>query len=147
LMASNAGYGFRVQLKELYSKNKAGKSVLSVPEHAKVLAPVFIAQDDDRLAVATAQGRLLIFPVQDLPELAKGKGNKLMQIPGADLASGKDAVVAVVAFQAGAELKIISGKRFIALKANDIEQYSGNRANRGTLLPRGFQKVDGIECV
>ena len=93
------------------------------------------------------QGRLLIFPALDLPELAKGKGNKLIQIPGGDLVSGKDAVVAVTALSASSELKIVSGKRHVTLKAMDIAQYTGNRANRGTALPRGFQKVDGLECI
>jgi topoisomerase-4 subunit A len=147
LIASNAGYGFRVQLKELQSKNKAGKALLSLPAGAKVLTPAPIPSGHDLLAVATLQGRLLIFPALDLPELAKGKGNKLIQIPGGDLISGKDAVVAVSALAANSELKIVSGKRFVTLKAVDIAQYTGNRANRGTALPRGFQKVDGLECI
>ncbi|MGY6277208.1 DNA topoisomerase IV subunit A [Methylomonas sp. MgM2] len=147
LMCSNAGYGFRVQLKELFSKNKAGKAVLSLPQGAKVVTPVPVPQGFDLLAVATLQGRLLIFPAHDLPELAKGKGNKLIQIPGADVTSGKDAVAAIAALPNGGELKVISGKRYVTLKSVDIEQYSGNRANRGTALPRGFQKVDALECV
>ena len=146
LMSSNAGYGFRVQLKELYSKNKAGKAVLSLPQGARVMSPAPIPLGFDLLAVATLQGRLLIFPAQDLPELAKGKGNKLIQIPTADIASGKDVVVAITALATGGELKVVSGKRHVTLKGVDIEQYSGNRANRGTALPRGFQKVDALEC-
>lgn len=145
LMSSNAGYGFRVQFKELFSKNKAGKAVLSLPQGAKVMTPTLIPQGADLLAVATLQGRLLIFAAQDLPELAKGKGNKLIQIPGADIASAKDAVVAITALAAGGELKILSGKRHVTLKGADIEQYTGHRANRGNALPRGFQKVDGLE--
>lgn len=147
VIASDAGYGFRVQVKELQSKNKAGKALLSLPTGAKVMTPRPIAHSNDLLAVATLQGRLLIFPAQDLPELAKGKGNKLIQIPGADLVSGKDAVVAVTALALSGELKIVSGKRHVTLKAMDIVQYTGNRANRGTALPRGFQKVDSLECV
>ena len=147
LIASNAGYGFRVQVKELQSKNKAGKALLSLPTGAKVLTPAPIPNGLDLLAVATLQGRLLIFPALDLPELAKGKGNKLIQIPGGDLVSGKDVVVAVTALSANSELKIVSGKRHVTLKAMDIAQYTGHRANRGTALPRGFQKVDGLECV
>jgi topoisomerase-4 subunit A len=147
LMSSSAGYGFRVQLKELQTKNKAGKAVLSVPDAAKVLAPVTIPNVEHLLAAVTLQGRLLIFPAVELPELAKGKGNKLLQIPGADLVSGQDALLAVVALTPNSELKILSGKRHLTLKAVDIAQYSGSRAHRGTLLPRGFQKVDGLECV
>ena len=147
LMCSNAGYGFRVPLKELYSKNKAGKAVLTVPDKARVLTPTSIPTGSELLAVVTLQGRLLIFPVFELPELAKGKGNKLIQIPGADLVAGKDAVIAVSALSATSELKILSGKRFASLKGSDLQAYVGGRAQRGTLLPRGFQKVDGLEVV
>lgn len=146
LLVSNAGYGFRVQLKDLQSKNKAGKAAITLPKGSKVLAPVSIANDTDLVAVATLQGRLLIFPVQELPALPKGKGNKLIQIPTADFSSGVDAVISVCTFYETAALKIISGKRHLTLKTNDIEVYSGNRAKRGMALPRGFQKVDGLEC-
>ena len=147
LMYSTAGYGFRVKLDELGSKNKAGKAVLSVPDTGKVLPPVTINGPEDKLAVVTLQGRLLVFPAADLPELAKGKGNKLIQIPSADLSSGRDAVIAVAALSAGDELKVLSGKRHLTLKTTDIEQYSGQRAQRGSLLPRGFQKIEGLEVL
>jgi len=144
LMASNAGFGFRVQLQDLQSKNKAGKAVVSLPKGAKVITPVAIQQPSDYLAVATLQGRLLIFPVQELPALAKGKGNKLIQILPADFNSGKDAVVAVLAFPENGELKILSGKRHLTLKIQDIEHYFAARAKRGSALPRGFQRVDRL---
>ncbi len=147
LMASSAGYGFRVQLKDLQTKNKAGKVVLTLPAGAKTILLTPIAEANDHFAVVTLQGRLLIFPLQDLPELAKGKGNKLIQIPAGDVVSGKDAVLAVQAISPGGELKIFSGKRQLTLKAMDIENYKGNRANRGSFLPRGFQKVDRMEAV
>lgn len=146
VLASNAGYGFRVQLKELLSKNKAGKSLITLPDGAKVLKPARVGSESDRLAVATMQGRLLIFPVAELPALAKGKGNKLIQIPSSDLAAGKDQVVAVIALPENGQLKVLSGKRHLTLKPADIEHYSGSRANRGSALPRGFQRVDGLEC-
>ena len=145
LLASSAGYGFRVQLKELLSKNKAGKLLISLPDGAKVVKPAPIHNDTDLLAVVTLQGRLLIFPVLEIPELVKGKGNKLIQIPSADLAAGKDYVVATAAISANGQLKILAGKRQLTLKAQDIEHYSGSRAKRGMALPRGFQRVDGLE--
>ena len=144
LLASNAGYGFRVQVKELACKNKAGKTLISLPTGAKVVKPAAIANQTDLLAVVTLQGRLLIFPVIELPELAKGKGNKLIQIPSKDLQSGKDYVVAMVAIPINSQLVIVSGKRQLTLKAIDIAHYSGNRANRGLSLPKGFQRVDGL---
>ncbi len=144
LLSSNYGYGFRVQLKDLQSKNKAGKAVISLPKGSRVISPVAIQNESDLLAVVTQQGRLLIFPVQELPALSKGKGNKMIQIPPADLNSEKDAVIAVQAFPSEGELKILSGKRHLTLKKMDIERYSAERAKRGTALPRGFQRVDGL---
>ena len=144
VLASHYGYGFRVQLKELLSKNKAGKALITLPDGAKVLKPVPIPNDSDLLAVVTLQGRLLIFPAADLPALARGKGNKLIQIPSADLAAGTDAVVAILTLPEHGPLKVISGKRFLTLKAADIEHYAGSRAKRGLALPRGFQRVDGL---
>lgn len=145
VVASDYGYGFRVQLQELYSKNKAGKVLLTLPDGAKAIKPAELRHDGDRLAVVTRQGRLLIFPARELPELAKGKGNKLIQITPDDLASGGDAVVAVAALPEGRYLKAVAGKRQLTLKAADLEHYAGARAKRGLHLPRGFQRVDGLE--
>ncbi|WP_374086824.1 DNA topoisomerase IV subunit A [Methylomicrobium lacus] len=146
VVASDYGYGFRVQLKELLSKNKAGKVLLTLSEGAKVIKPAELRSDSDRLAVVTRQGRLLIFPALELPELAKGKGNKLIQIPADDLAAGNDAVIAVTALPEGGQLKVTAGKRPLTLKGADIEHYSGARAKRGLHLPRGFQRVDALEA-
>ncbi len=146
LLASNAGYGFRVQIKELTGKNKAGKALISLPDKSSVLKPAPINNHSDLLAVATLQGRLLIFPVNELPELVKGKGNKIIQIIPKDLTSAKDRVVAMTAIPANGQLVIVSGKRQLTLKANDIVHYSGSRANRGLNLPKGFQKVDGLQA-
>jgi topoisomerase IV subunit A len=144
LLASSAGYGFRVQIKELAGKNKAGKSLISLPDKSAVVRPAPISNESDLLAVATLQGRLLIFPISELPELAKGKGNKIIQIPTKDLSAGKDKVLAMAAFPADGQLVVVSGKRQLTLKANDIEHYSGSRANRGLFLPKGLQKVDRL---
>ena len=146
VLASHLGYGFRVQLKELLSKNKAGKLLITLPDGAKVLKPAPIDNESDLLAVVTLQGRLLIFPVAELPALARGKGNKLIQIPSADLTTGKDYVVAILAIPENSPLKVVSGKRFLTLKAADIEHYTGSRAKRGLHLPRGFQRAEGLEC-
>ncbi len=145
ILTSHYGYGFRVQLKELVSKNKAGKLLITLPDGAKVLKPEWVQSEADFLAVVTLQGRLLIFPVAELPALARGKGNKLIQIPSADLSSGTDAVVAVLPVPENSNLKVVAGKRFLSLKAADIAHYTSARAKRGLPLPRGFQRVDGLE--
>ena len=81
----------------------------------------------------------------DLPELARGKGNKLIQIPPLDLQSEKDYVVSVLSIPENATLKVLSGKRFLLLKTADIAHYTSTRAKRGIALPRGFQRVEGLE--
>ncbi len=147
LLATSAGYGFRVQLKELQSKNKAGKNVINLQDSAAVLAPVAICSDEDRLVAVSKQGRLLIFPVIELPALSKGKGNKIMQIQPADFVAGKDQLQTCCILPPGAELKISAGKRHQTLKTNDLEAFVSNRAKRGALLSRGLQKVDTIEAI
>ncbi len=147
LMASDAGYGFRVQLKDCVSKNKAGKAVVTLPKGAQVLAPVRIHNNTDLIAVATLQGRLLVFPTAALPALAKGKGNKLIQILPADLVSGADKVMGLAVIAEGAALKVVSGKRTLTLKAADLLAYQGVRAKRGQALPRGFQRVEALQSV
>ncbi len=144
VVASSAGYGFKVQLKDLFSKNKAGKALLNLPVGAEVIMPGLIGDEDKLLAIATKQGRLLIFPLDELPALTKGKGNKLIQIKSDELAAGADAVVAMQAIGSEGELVIYSGKRHLTLRTLDIERYTGSRAKRGIALPRGFQRVDSL---
>ncbi len=147
LMASDAGYGFRVQLKELVSKNKAGKAMVTLPAGAQLLAPVHVPNPSDLIAVVTLQGRLLIFPAAALPVLTKGKGNKLIQIPAADLKAGADKVVAITVIAENAPLRLVAGKRTLTLKPADMENYLGVRAKRGHGLPRGYQRVDQLMSV
>lgn len=144
LVASSAGYGFRIRIEELFVKNKAGKALISLPDKSAVVKPAPIANPSDLLAVVTLQGRLLFFPIVELPELTKGKGNKIIQIPTKDLSTDKDRVVAMVAIPVNGQLVVLSGKRQLTLKVNDIAHYSGNRANRGLYLPKGFQRVDSL---
>ncbi|HIA45208.1 MAG TPA: DNA topoisomerase IV subunit A [Methylococcaceae bacterium] len=146
LLASSAGYGFRMQLKELATKNRAGKVVLTLPEGAGILRPARIYHESDQVVAVTQQGRILIFPGDELPSLARGKGNKLIQIPTKDLIAKVDALlfVGVISSASGQTMKILSGKRHLRLKAVDIEHYSGNRARRGLFLPQGFKRVDGL---
>jgi topoisomerase-4 subunit A len=148
LLATDGGYGFVTQLKEFFTKNRAGKALLTVPDHAEVMTPIRVAQPEtDSLALVTVQGRLLVFPIGEIPVLAKGKGNKLIQIPPADLASRQDYLVAVAVLPMGAGLKIYAGKRSLNLSAVDLANYRGERALRGSHLPRGLQRVDRVEVV
>jgi len=90
---------------------------------------------------------MLMFPLAELPELAKGKGNKIIGIPGARVESREEFVIDIVVLGEDNQLKIFAGKRHIGLKFSDLEHYLGERGRRGNKLPRGFQKVDGIEVV
>lgn len=146
LLASDAGYGFVAKLEDLASKNKAGKAMLSLPENARVLPPQFIADPANALLAAVSNdGRLLVFPVTELPELAKGKGNKIMNIPSARAQTHEEFVVSVSVINPNQTLTLYSGKRHITLKMADLEHYKGERGRRGNKLPRGFQKVDSVE--
>ncbi|HEX7034207.1 MAG TPA: DNA topoisomerase IV subunit A [Pseudomonadales bacterium] len=146
LLAGNAGYGFVCRLADLVSKNKSGKSVLSVGKDGSALKPVPVpAGDGLKVAAVTDQGRLLVFPLAELPELARGRGNKLINVPSAAFRSGEETMVAVQVLRPGDELVVQAGQRHLRLKSADLEGYEGERARRGRKLPRGFQKVDGLE--
>ena len=145
VIASDAGYGFVVKGEDLPAKHKAGKALLSLPAGARVVAPRPLAsREDDWLAAVTTEGRLLVFPVRDLPQLGKGKGNKIIGIPGERVASREEYLVDLAVLPAGATLVLQAGKRTLSLKAEDLEHYKGERGRRGNKLPRGFQRVEGL---
>jgi len=145
VLASDAGYGFIIQGEEMLAKNKAGKALISLPKAAKVLTPKRLrTQENMQIAVVTTDGRLLLFPVTDLPQLSKGKGNKLIGIPSDRAAKREELVVDFALVPEGANLVVESGKRTLTLKNTDLQHYCGERGRRGNKLPRGFQRVDGI---
>lgn len=146
VIASDAGYGFVVKGEDLQAKNKAGKTLLSLPTGARVIAPrPLVSRDDDWLAAVTTEGRLLVFPVRDLPQLAKGKGNKIIGIPGERVASREEYLTDLAVLPAGATLTLQAGKRTLSLRPADLEHYKGERGRRGNKLPRGFQRVEGLQ--
>ena len=145
VIASDAGYGFVVKGEDLQAKNKAGKTLLSLPNGALVVPPKPLAnREEDWLAAVTTEGRLLLFPVRDLPQLGKGKGNKIIGIPGERVASREEYLTDLAVLPAGATLVLQAGKRTLSLKADDLEHYKGERGRRGNKLPRGFQRVDAL---
>ncbi len=146
LFASDHGYGFYTRLENTYARNKTGKALVTLPAGSRILKPVQVFDpEQDQVAVATTAGHLLVFPLSELPELNKGKGNKLIQIPPARLKAGEERVAAIQILPAGYLLKIHAGQRFLRLKPQDLEHYQGQRAKRGGLLPRGYQRVDRLE--
>jgi len=145
VLATDHGYGFICKHGDLLGRNKAGKSVVNLGD-AKLLPPSVMGDAElSRIAVAVSSGHLLVFEAHELPELAKGKGNKLVQIPPALLKEGHR-VTAITVLPPLRSLRVIAGKRHVTLSPSDLENFVGERARRGKLLPRGFQRVDKLEA-
>lgn len=148
LLATDAGYGFIAKLEDFYTKNRAGKTLLSVPEGAKVLMPHLVKDlETQYLAVVTNAGRMLLFPIACLPILPRGKGNKIIQISTEDLKKRTDFVKDLLILNEGAGLVINAGQRSTKFTATDLVNYQGERARRGNKLPRGLLKVDGLALI
>ena len=146
LVASDAGYGFVTTFGDMVSRNKAGKTTLTLPKFTRVMTPVKVEDVENQLVVAISnEGRMLVFPLKDLPVMTRGKGNKLISIPAARASSREEYMVALSVLGEGQSLTVFAGKRHLTLKSVDLEHYRGERGRRGNKLPRGFQKVDGIE--
>tara|TARA_R100001509_G_scaffold164058_2_gene140315 strand:+ start:558 stop:2810 length:2253 start_codon:yes stop_codon:yes gene_type:complete len=146
LLASDAGYGFVAQLSDLHGKNRAGKAVLNLPAGSRVMqpAPVPASNEGAWVAAVSNEGRLLVFPLEDLPQLARGKGNKIIGIPTARAKTREEFVVSAQVLAENQSLVILAGKRHLTLKFSELEHYRGERGRRGNKLPRGFQKVDAM---
>ena len=145
LLASDAGYGFIATLTDLVSRNKAGKAVLRVPVGGKAVVPARVPADKECLIAAISSiGRLLLFEMEELPELAKGKGNKLINIPGPKYKSGVETMVAAAVVPEDGHLEVYTGTRKMTIKWNDLDDYYGDRALRGSMLPKGWRKVERL---
>jgi topoisomerase-4 subunit A len=145
LLASDAGYGFIVTLEDLVTRNKAGKAILRVPAGGRAVVPAPVpAESECLIAAVSSIGRLLMFEMDELPELAKGKGNKLLNIPTKKYQSGEEKLVAAAVVPEDGNLQVYSGSRIMTIKWNDTDQYYGERALRGGLLPRGWRNVDRL---
>ncbi|MEX0451254.1 DNA topoisomerase IV subunit A [Spiribacter sp. 218] len=143
LLAADTGYGFVTRLKHLQGRQKAGKAVLNLGG-GSIIAPVSIPPQAAQVAVATTAGRLLVFALDQLPELPRGKGNKLIDIPAARRKDASEKVAGLCVLRDGRPLVVAAGKRHLTLKAGDLAGYEGERGRRGKALPRGFQRVDGL---
>jgi topoisomerase-4 subunit A len=148
LVASDAGYGFITKFGSMLAKNKNGKALLSLPKGGKVLPPTVINDlSSDRVVAISNEGRMLAFALVDLPELVKGKGNKIISIPTARVQAREEFVKSVTIVGEKQTLVIYAGQRHISLKRADLDHYMGERGRRGNKLPRGFQKVDRVEVI
>ncbi|OOH91209.1 DNA topoisomerase IV subunit A [Pasteurellaceae bacterium 15-036681] len=148
LMASDSGYGFICTFEDLVSRNKAGKAVISLPENAKVLPPQLLTEGDDNLLVAMSSvGKMLVFPVSELPSLSKGKGNKIINISAQAAKEGNELLARLLIIRPTSSLVFVSGKRKITLKPSDIENYRSERARKGSNLVRGLNVNTEVEII
>lgn len=146
VLASSWGYGFVTETSNLHSRMKAGKAMLNLPGDSKPVEPaVILTADADTVVCATSDGYLLAFPLSDLPELSKGKGNKLINIPPKRLKAGDEHMIGMVVIAEGQEILVWAGQRYLRMGKKDLEHFVGERAKRGHKLPRGFQRVTRIE--
>ena len=146
VLASDAGYGFVVKLEELHSRNRAGKAVLKVPEGSGVVPPCMVPKNDAAvLCAVNTEGKLLVFPVKDLPELPRGKGNKIFGLSSKKVETREELLVGLAIVAPEQNLLVWSGDRKMTLKFSELKEYRGERAQRGAVLPRGWRKVDRLE--
>ena len=147
LLASDSGYGFVATLEDLLTRNKSGKSALTV-RAGGVLPPQRIFEyEDDWVAAITDTGRLLIFALAELPQLNRGKGVKLINIPAARHKAGDEKLQSVAVFREGDSLRLFAGKQHMRLKPKDIDTFVGSRAQRGRALPRGYKRATAVEII
>jgi topoisomerase-4 subunit A len=147
LLASDAGYGFTARLKDLITDRRAGKTVLTVPENAQVLAPAPVLSADSLVAAVSSEGKLLAFKVSEVPEMPRGKGNKLYDIPGKKASARSELMTAVAVVPPKASLILWSGEQHKVLEWRELQDYVGERAQRGAVLKRGWpRKIDRMEA-
>ncbi|HEX5458713.1 MAG TPA: DNA topoisomerase IV subunit A [Steroidobacteraceae bacterium] len=148
LLATDAGYGFTVRLKELITDRRAGKTILNVPDNAMVLPPALVSSPESLVVAVSSEGKLLAFPVGDVPEMPRGKGNKLYDIPGKKAAAREELMSGVAVVPPKGSLVLWAGEKQKTLEWGDLKSYRGQRAQRGAVLPRGWpRKVDRLETV
>ncbi len=146
LVGSDAGYGFVCKGSDLLSKNRSGKALVNLPENAEIMTPYSVHDlQSDEILTITNLGRMLLFPIKDLPQLSKGKGNKIINIPAAKSKAREEFVSHLISLPHGASVTLYAGKRKLGLKPSDLENFRGERGRRGGLLPRGLQRVTEIE--
>lgn len=144
LLASDAGYGFICTFSDLIARNRGGKTLISLPDNASVMSPLEIPSLDLSLLAISAAGRMLIFPLTDLPQLTKGKGNKIISILADDFASGVDKLTWLLLLSEQSSITFHVGKRKIKMAGDELQKFRGERGRRGVLM-RGLQRIDRVE--
>jgi topoisomerase-4 subunit A len=145
LLASNFGYGFVVRLGDMQANAKKGKAVLNVGKQALALPPVKVNNvKTDQIVAVSSAGHMLVTPVVQLPQMAKGKGNKIINIPAKLLKAGDESVAAITVVPEKGKLVVHSGKKYKTMKTAELDDYAGERGRRGLKLSQGYRVVDRL---
>ena len=142
MIMNTAGYGYISEFKNMISNKKSGRAFMKLPDGAELLRAIKVRNDHVFIAAISNIGRLLIFKIDELPILGKGKGNKIINIPTAKFVAKEEFMAHAQLISLNSSLRIESGKRFLTLKLKDLENYISTRAKRGNMLPQGYRKVD-----
>ncbi len=146
LLSSSAGYGFVGKLEDMFTRNRAGKAMLSVPKGAHAMPPVRVRDvEEDWVVSIGSEGNMLVIPLNDVPELPKGKGNKIINIPSKKVATGEESMRAIALVQDGEAITLYSGKRTKKMKGEEVDTFEGERGQRGLKLPQGYRSVEAVE--
>jgi topoisomerase-4 subunit A len=146
LIGSDFGYGFVSRLGDMHARTKTGKAVLNTGKQARALPAVPVRDlEHDYIVAVTSEGHMLVTEISELPQMARGKGNKIINIPAARLKAGDEKVVALSLIQDGEKLTVHSGKKYKVMKPDEVDSYYGERGRRGLKLPRGYRSVDLLE--
>jgi topoisomerase-4 subunit A len=145
LLATDVGYGFVCRFEDMLTRNKAGKALMGVPKGANVLPPVKVRSVEEEWIVAvTSAGYMLVTPLLELPQLTRGKGNKIINIPAAKLRLREEVVAAIDLIQDNEKLTVHAGKKYRIFKPAELDEFAGERGRRGRKLPRGYQSVSAL---
>jgi len=148
LLSTTFGYGFICKFADMVTRNKNGKALIKVPAGAELLPPVAISEVEHQQIVAiTSTGYIGVIPAKDLPQLSKGKGNKIINVPPKQLAAGEEIVGSIHCVSESDKLTVHVGKKFKTMNHRELQDYVIERGKRGTKLPRGWQNIDWIELI
>jgi topoisomerase-4 subunit A len=146
LLASDAGYGFAVKLRELYARNKKGKSVLKVPDNARVLAAQPITNPAAFAVFVNSDGEVLALPVSQIEEMSAGKGQNLYGIPGKKSADRDEYLAAMAVVAPGEVLTVYSGNSApMKLKYEELKPFQDRKGQRRQRFSRAYKQIDRLE--
>jgi topoisomerase-4 subunit A len=145
LVGSDFGYGFVVRLGDMHARTKTGKAVLNVGKQARALPAVPVRDiEQDYITAVTSEGHMLVTELSELPQMSRGKGNKIINIPAAKLKTGDEVVTALALIQDGEKLTVHAGRKYKVMKPDEVDSYYGERGRRGLKLPRGYRSVERL---